>query len=245
MNDLVSYNEKHNEANGENNQDGGDDNQSWNCGVEGPTDDPEILALRARQKLNFLATLFLSHGAPMLLAGDEFGQTQDGNNNVYCQDNETSWMKWNDIDDDDQLLTEFVRRATELRRTQPLLHRASYRDGMIIRWINPSGEEQTEEQWQDAGARCIGLLLDGGEIEDPAFERDEGERTLLIIFNSYHETVTFTLPDIGESTRWRRLLDTQDGTDDSQDITHDSKAEIDIPGRSLLLLAASEASEQP
>ncbi|MGH8503189.1 MAG: glycogen debranching protein GlgX [Gammaproteobacteria bacterium] len=245
LNDLVSYNEKHNEANGENNQDGGDDNQSWNCGVEGPTDDPEILALRARQKLNFLATLFLSHGAPMLLAGDEFGQTQDGNNNVYCQDNETSWMKWNDIDDDDQLLTEFVRRATELRRTQPLLHRASYRDGMIIRWINPSGEEQTEEQWQDAGARCIGLLLDGGEIEDPAFERDEGERTLLIIFNSYHETVTFTLPDIGESTRWRRLLDTQDGTDDSQDITHDSKAEIDIPGRSLLLLAASEASEQP
>jgi len=178
----------------------------------------------------------------MLLAGDEFGQTQDGNNNVYCQDSEISWMKWDEIDTADQALTEFVRRAIALRRTQPLLHRESYRDGMVIRWVNPSGETQVEEQWQDGGARCIGLLLDGREIEDPAFERDEGERTLLIIFNSYHDAVTFTLPSNGGSSGWRRLLDTQDDADDTQETTHKSGEEIEIPGRSLLLLAASKES---
>jgi glycogen operon protein len=173
----------------------------------------------------------------MLLAGDEFGNTQGGNNNVYCQDNDTSWMNWEDIDDDDQALTGFVRRATALRQTQPLLHRASYRDGMIIRWINPTGIDQTEEQWHEAGALCIGLLLDGSEIEDPAFEKGEGARTILIIFNAYHDTLSFKLPDHSGETPWQRLLDTHAGATEASDVTHTSGEEIEIPGRSLLALA--------
>src|SRR5690606_30979013 len=137
LHDLVSYNEKHNEANGEDNRDGADDNHSWNCGAEGPTDDPDVNALRARQKRNLLATLLLSHGTPMLLAGDEFGNTQGGNNNVYCQDNEISWMNWDEIDAEGEALTEFVRGVIALRKAEPLLHRHSFRDGMIVRWIGP------------------------------------------------------------------------------------------------------------
>ncbi|HEX2239052.1 MAG TPA: glycogen debranching protein GlgX [Gammaproteobacteria bacterium] len=239
LNDLVSYNDKHNEKNGENNQDGHNDNRSWNCGVEGPADDPEIHALREQQKHNFLATLFLSHGTPMMLAGDEFGQTQDGNNNAYCQDNEISWIKWDDIDHDDRALTEFVRQVTALRQSQPLLRRTSYRDGMIIRWINPNGEDQTEEQWQDPGALCIGLLLDGSEIRDSAYEEHEGERMLLVVFNAYHNKLPFKLPAPRGQTRWRRLLDTQTGANNMDDTSHDSGEEIELAGRSLIVLAPS------
>ncbi|MDN5850274.1 MAG: glycogen debranching protein GlgX [Nitrococcus sp.] len=239
LNDLVSYNDKHNEANGENNQDGSNDDRSWNCGAEGPTDDPEIKALRERQKRNLLATLLLSHGTPMLLAGDEFGQTQGGNNNTYCQDNEITWLNWEDIDDADQALTEFVRQAIELRGDQPLLHRYSFRDGMIIRWINPSGEDQTEAQWRDAGARCIGLLLERGE--EAAYAIEHSERTLLAVFNAHHAAVAFKLPDSEDGSHWHRLLNTNSSDITAQDVTHDSGEAIEIPGRSLLLLGLAES----
>src|SRR5690606_24818180 len=162
LHDLVSYNEKHNEANGEDNRDGADDNESWNCGAEGPTDDPEVKALRARQKRNLLATLVLSHGTPMLLAGDEFGNTQHGNNNVYCQDNEISWLDWDAIDDDDRALTYFVRSVIELRQAEPLLHRHSFRDGMVIRWLGPSGPDLGPDAWSDAETRRVGLWVSEG-----------------------------------------------------------------------------------
>jgi glycogen operon protein len=256
LTDLVSYNDKHNEANGEYNQDGSDDNQSWNCGAEGPSDDTGIKALRARQKRNFLASLLLSHGTPMLLAGDEFGRTQGGNNNAYCQDNEVSWVKWEDIDGDDLALTEFVRRAIELRQGQPLLHRASYRDGMIIRWINPYGSDQTEEQWRDPGARCIGLLLqrpkdpadaepEGASAlfespEDSAIQEPQGAPALLTIFNAHHEVVVFKLPNAPGEAQWQCTLDTEVGKGDYQP-AYASAREIEIPGRCLMLFEPSSS----
>ena len=158
LNDLVSYNERHNEANGEDNRDGHSDNRSYNLGAEGPTDDPGIRAARERQKRNLLATLLLSHGAPMILAGDEFGRTQEGNNNAYAQDSEISWVHWNDRRPG-RALTEFAREVIQLRMTQPLFRRESFRDGMVVDWLNPAGGSQTDEAWNDAGATTIGLRL--------------------------------------------------------------------------------------
>jgi isoamylase len=152
-------------------------------------------------------------------------------------------MNWEDIDEDDQALIEFVRRATALRQNQPLLHRASYRDRMIIRWINPSGENQTEEQWQDPGALCIGLLLDGSEIQNREFEEHERERMFLIIFNAYYDAVQFKLPDAAGGAHWRRLLDTQKGEVYTEGATHSSGEEIEVPGRSLLAFASSTGQD--
>src|SRR3954464_2202242 len=168
LNDLVSYNDKHNEANGEDNRDGHSDNHSWNFGVEGPTDDPEIIAARERQKRNLLSTLLLAQGTPMLLAGDEFGRTQGGNNNAYCQDNEVSWVNWN-FGEKEVELAEFVRKVIVLRQSFPILRRSRFLTGEYnpdldvrdVRWLSPTGQDIEGEQWEDAHARCFGMLLDG------------------------------------------------------------------------------------
>jgi glycogen operon protein len=216
LHDLVSYNEKHNEANGEDNRDGHNENLSWNCGAEGETDDPAVLALRERQKRNFMATLFLSQGVPMLLAGDEIGRTQGGNNNAYCQDNEISWLDWK-LDRPRRELLEFTRFLIDLRRRHPVLRRRHFFQGRKIRgsevkdlaWFRPDGKEMSEEDWNNSEARCFGLRLAGDAIEELD---DRGnpivDDTLLILLNAHHEPIPFTLPAHRRKVRWQVVLDT-------------------------------------
>src|SRR6185312_6878071 len=175
LHDLVSYNEKHNEANGEGNRDGESHNRSWNCGVEGPTDDPEIIKLRCRQMRNFLATLMISQGTPMIAHGDEIGRTQLGNNNAYCQDSEVAWMDWSLVDKNADLLA-FARKATSLRRNHPVFRRRRFFEGKPIRsgdevrdiaWFTPHGTEMTPEEWNTSGHKCIGVFLNGEAIDAP------------------------------------------------------------------------------
>ena len=227
--DLLSYNDKHNEANGEENRDGSNENHSWNHGAEGPTDDPAIAALRARQGRNMLATLLLSQGVPMLQGGDEFDRTQRGNNNAYAQDNDTSWYNWSFNEERSQLL-EFVRRLIDLRKRHPNLHRRKFfQDRRIdpdapgrpvdggsehdILWLRPDGKEMTQEEWSAGWIRCIGLFLNGRTLDDV---NGIGERirddTFLILFNPHHEAVRFTLPQIHEGTVWEPCLDTRIAT---------------------------------
>jgi isoamylase len=221
LHDLVSYNHKHNEANGEDNRDGNDNNQSWNCGVEGPTDDPPIVNLRERQKRNFLATLLLSQGVPMLCGGDEIGRTQHGNNNAYCQDNEISWYDW-ELDERGRALYAFVQRLIGLRRTQPVLHRRRFFQGRRIRgseikdiaWFRPDGREMSDLDWQEPYVRCLGMRLAGDAIE----EKDHKGRairgdTLLLLFNAHHEALPFVLPAHQPGVRWEPVLDTSDPDD--------------------------------
>jgi glycogen operon protein len=216
LRDLYSYNEKHNEANGENNRDGESHNDSWNCGVEGPTDDPEIRKLRLRMQRNQLSTLFLSQGVPMLTMGDEYGRTQQGNNNAYCQDNEISWFDWN-WTKEQQGLYEFTRHLIELRRDNPVFHRRRFFSGRKIQdssigdilWLNPSGHEMTDKNWSDGNQRSLGMILNGEGME----EYDERGRRIkddifLVILNAYWEGVTFTLPGVREYTEWEMLVDT-------------------------------------
>jgi isoamylase len=221
LRDLVSCNDKHNEANLEDNRDGESNNLSWNCGVEGPTDDPHIRALRARQQRNFLATLLLSQGVPMISHGDEMGRTQRGNNNAYCQDNELSWVDWN-LDDEQRTLLAFTTLLIRFRLSQPTLKRRRYFQGRSIRggdvkdlaWIAPDGREMNDTAWDADFVRSIGMLLSGSAIEETD-ERGEpilGD-TLLLLLNAHSGRVPFTLPpaegDIGD-IRWHRLLDTFD-----------------------------------
>jgi isoamylase len=209
--DLVAYNEKHNQANGEDNRDGTDDNRTWNCGVEGPTDDPEVLKLRARQQRNFLASLFLSQGCPMLLSGDEIGHTQGGNNNAYCQDSRISWLDWEHADTD---LLDFTRRLIELRATQPVLRRQRFFEGEYaprrrdITWFRAEGTEFEAGDWGDDRARSIGMLLNGEAITDrgPRGERIVGD-SLAVILNAAAENTAFSLPHGGKD-RWEVILDT-------------------------------------
>ena len=215
LNDLVSYNEKHNEANGENNQDGDNHNNSWNCGAEGPTDDTEIRELRGRQRRNFLTTLFLSQGVPMLLAGDEWMRSQNGNNNTYCQDNELSWLSWEHNDEQKELL-EFTRKLIQLRRDHPVFRRPKFFQGRRIRgseikdvmWFNPGGSEMSDEEWASPFVRCLGMLLSGDTIDVLNFEgepiRDE---TFLLLINAHFEPIPFVLPG-QEHLEWMLLLDT-------------------------------------
>ncbi len=231
LNDLVSYNERHNEANGEDNKDGSEDNRSFNFGVEGPSDDAGIKAARERQKRNLLATLLFSHGAPMLLAGDEFGRTQDGNNNAYAQDSEISWVHWDRIDEAGQALTDFVREAIKLREAQPLLRRDSFRDGLKIEWLNASGGLQSDEAWNDPGALAIGVRLArddlGGEVWSEA----------LILFNSADAHVAFMLPE--REGGWTVALDTASADRDEDEALGDSedgKPQARMFARSLMLL---------
>ncbi len=212
--DLVSYNDKHNDANGEDNRDGHNDNRSWNCGAEGPTTDAGVLRLRGRQMRNLLATLLLSQGTPMLLAGDEFARTQRGNNNAYCQDNEISWVDWN-IREPGARLQQFVRAITELRARFPILRRRRFLTGHYdeefgikdVTWIKPSGEEMQQTDWTP-GAHCFGMLMDGRSQSQGLRERGT-DATLLIVFNSHHEPVDLVLPPCNGARGWRLLIDTE------------------------------------
>jgi len=214
LHDLVSYNEKHNQANKENNQDGSSDNRSWNCGAEGQTEDPAIQTLRERQKRNFLSTLLLSQGTPMMVAGDEFGRTQQGNNNAYCHDNEISWLNWN-IDEHGKNLMRFVQRLTELRHKYPILRRTRFLTGEYneeldvkdVTWINANGSEMQESNWADAAMRCFGMLIDG-RAQTTGIRKRGHETTLLIVFNAHHDVVQFTLPECSGGRQWSLLIDT-------------------------------------
>ena len=215
LHDLVSYNEKHNEANLEGSADGESHNNSWNCGVEGPTDDAGIKALREQQKRNLLATLFLSQGVPMFLAGDEMGRTQRGNNNAYCQDNEISWVSWERSREQDDLLA-FTRYVLRLFRAQPVLKRRVFFQGQNrsgggkdIIWFEPNGNEIQGEVWTDSSRRSLGCRLDGTQIDETDENGDAivGD-TLFVIFNADHRGVTFALPPCEAAQRWERLLDT-------------------------------------
>src|SRR6185437_2652515 len=188
--------------------------RSWNCGAEGPTDDPDIVALRERQIRNILATLLLAQGTPMLLAGDEFGRTQQGNNNAYCQDNEISWVNW-DFGEREVELAEFVRKAIALRQSFPILRRSRFLTGEYnadldvkdVRWLTPSATDIEDGQWSDASARCFGMLMDG-RAQASGIKRPASDATALLVLNAHHEAVNFTIPDVVGGTTWRRLLDT-------------------------------------
>jgi glycogen operon protein len=240
LRDLVSYTEKHNEANGENNKDGTDDNRSWNHGVEGPTDDPEINALRARQQRNFLATLLLSQGAPMLLGGDEFSRTQLGNNNAWCQDNELSWFRWNEADAD---LLDFTRRLIALRRAHPVFRRTTFLSGHEVKgsglpdvwWFRPDGRRMTHKDWQRHDAHTLGVFLNGAEIPERTPDGKEvADDSFLLLFNAYGESITFTLPTRRFGARWRVELATGDGVPEGP--LYAARAQVTIEGRSLVLL---------
>ncbi len=213
--DLVSYNERHNEANGQDGADGHDHNLSWNCGVEGPTDDPEVLALRARQQRNFLATLLLSHGVPMLLAGDELGRTQRGNNNAYCQDNEISWLDW-DVGEDGERLFAFTRRLIALRRMHPVFRRRDFFQGRPLHgsdlkdvlWLRPDGHEMSGDEWEHTQARSLAVYLSGAGLHDvDAHGRPLQDDDFLMLFNAHHEAMPFVLPVL-DGAPWRLVLDT-------------------------------------
>jgi glycogen operon protein len=216
LQDLVSYDQKHNEANGENNRDGSDNNLSWNCGVEGPTDDPQISALREKQKRNFIATLLLSEGVPMILGGDELSHTQRGNNNAYCQDNEITWLNWRLAGTRKEFL-EFIQHVIQIRCNQPVLQRRKFFLGRGIRgseikdisWFTPSGEEMTDEAWNAGFVKSLGVRL-AGDVMDEVDEH--GERivgdTLLLLLNAHHESISFTLPPHKPEQVWERLFDT-------------------------------------
>jgi glycogen operon protein len=214
LNDLVTYNDKHNEANGEKNQDGSSDNRSWNCGVEGPSKDAKINRLRERQIRNFLGTLLLSQGTPMLLAGDEFGRTQKGNNNAYCQDTEIGWLDWN-ISEKGKSLIQFVKKLAGLRHKYPILRRNRFLTGQIaeeigvkdVTWINANGSEMTTDQWQDTKMRCFGMLLDG-RAQATGIRRSSMDATVLLIINGHSDLVEFTLPECYGGMQWSLLVDT-------------------------------------
>ena len=241
LNDLVTYNDKHNDANGEENRDGHSHNRSWNHGVEGETDDVAINGLRERQMKNMLATLLLSQGTPMIVAGDEFARTQNGNNNAYCQDNEISWVHW-DHSERGQRLVEFTRRLTALRHQYPILRRVRWLTGQYdeelevsdVTWIAANGEPKTDEQWSDPNLRCFGMLLDGRAPETGIRRRGE-LATLLIVFNSWQDVVRFKLPQAPGGEAWTLLMDTnmeQEPDGSRFEIGH----EYEVTGRSMLVL---------
>jgi glycogen operon protein len=248
--DLVSYNEKHNERNGEDNRDGHNENVSTNHGIEGPTDDPEILAARRRHRRNLLATLLLSQGTPMLLAGDEFGHTQHGNNNAYCQDNETSWLDWEAIGPEEEAFIAFVRRLISLRRQHPVLRWPHFLHGQHsvegvkdITWIAPDGGEMRTEQWQNPEARCVGLLLNGEAGVHMALDGTpiQGE-LLLAILNGGFKDMPFTLPRVPQGAAWRRVLDT--ANDDPAGVRGEFKVTIPIAANSVSLWCLDSAEHE-
>jgi isoamylase len=218
LHDMVSYNDKHNEANGEESNDGTNDNYSWNLGAEGPTEDREIIQRRERQKRNFLATLLLSQGVPMILGGDEISRTQHGNNNAYCQDNETTWVDWA-MDECKIALLEFTQRLIQIRRDHPSLHRRKFYQGRAIRgteekdivWLRPDGQEMSDEEWGLGWVRCLGMLLNGetiGEV-DQSGETIKDD-TFLIMLNCHHEPIQFFAPKPPRSEKWEIVIDTND-----------------------------------
>jgi glycogen operon protein len=249
LQDLVSYNDKHNEANGENNQDGTSNNLSWNCGAEGPTDDPEIKSLRERQKRNFLATLLFSQGTPMLLAGDEFGHTQQGNNNAYCQDKEITWLDWDGITEEGKSQIQFTRKLLMLRHALPILRRSRFLGTQFneelgikdVTWIGPDGKEMRPEDWQNAELHCIGMLLDG-RAQTSGIKRPAADATVLLTFNSHHLPADFTLPTFAGGTEWICLIDTSDAARYNQ-VRFKTGDPCHLIGRSLTLFAALTPGE--
>ncbi len=239
LRDLVSYNDKHNEANGEDNRDGHSDNRSWNCGAEGPTDDPAIESLRWRQIRNFLATLLLAQGTPMVCAGDEVGRTQNGNNNAYCQDNETSWFHW-EMDDDRLALATFFRQLTALFHLYPVLRRSRFLTGEMntdigvkdVTWIEATGAEMSAQAWDSGTTRCFGVLLDG-RAPPTGIKRIGEDATLLIVFNGHYEGVNFKLPHCDSTSSWNRLIDTNHPESPARKFR--IGAEQEVAGRSLMV----------
>jgi isoamylase len=244
LQDLVSYNEKHNEANGEGNRDGHNDNRSWNCGVEGPTDDPDIKALRAKQRRNLLASLLLSQGVPMVLGGDELSHTQGGNNNPYCQDNETFWLNWR-LDEEQERFLEFAGQMIAFRRRHAVFSRRRFlqADAMTaeglkeIIWLTPHGDEMTETEWNQHFARCLGVYLAGAAIE----RRDRHghpvkDNNFLLLFNAHHEMIPFKLPKFLTGKSWWTVLDTAAVEQHFAQNRIEPGTEYPLQGRSLALL---------
>jgi len=245
LRDLVSYNEKHNEANGEGNRDGESYNRSWNCGAEGETDDPVVLEIRARQQRNFAATLFLSQGVPMLLGGDEFGRTQQGNNNAYCQDNELSWLNW-DLQPEQKDFLVFVQRLIAFRKEHPIFQRRDWFQGREIHgsgvhdisWFNTDGSQVSDEDWHEAEAKSIGIFLNGEEIPSPDRRGNRiFDDSFLILFNAQAEAQTFIIPKpLKEDRAWQITIDTKTAegfVDPPTDVVGDA---VVVGGRSLMLL---------
>jgi len=248
LNDMVSYSSKHNEANGEGNRDGTDNNMSWNCGAEGPTEDEEINELRERQKRNFLATLFLSQGVPMLLGGDEISRTKNGNNNSYCQDNENSWYNWN-LDEKAKTLLKYCQKLIELRRAHPVLRRRKYFwgrpifGGKELRWMRCDGKEMGEQDWGASWVRCLGLLFRGNLTDEIDMKgKVVVDDSFFLILNAYHEDISFSMPKSIFAGTWDVLIDTtlsQIAT--SRDSIKGGQA-YQVKGRSLVLLSQAKNS---
>jgi glycogen operon protein len=243
LRDLVSYNDKHNEANGEGNRDGSDKNLSWNCGVEGPTEDAAVNELRNRQSRNLLATLLLSQGVPMLLAGDERARTQRGNNNAYCQDNELSWVDWTPEATRDQLF-EFASRLIELRRRHPVFRRRDFFQGRSLRgsgekdiaWLKPDGTEMSADEWDNDFARCLGVFLGGEALQEvDGRGRRVTDESFLLLFNAHHDRIAFTLPRL-DAGGWLALIDTAFAGGLLPDGTYQPQGSFELAGRSLALL---------
>jgi isoamylase len=242
LRDLVSYNEKHNDANGEDNRDGTDDNRSWNCGVEGPTDDPEVCDLRLRQTRNFLTTLFLSQGVPMLLGGDELWRTQQGNNNGWCQDSELSWFDW-ETSPEQRGLVDFTRRLIALRQAHPVFRRTDFLAGEGARgsglpdvwWFRPDGRRMSKRDWERPDAYSLGVFLNGREIptKTPHGE-DVVDDTFILLLNAWHEDMEFALPARRFGANWQLVLSTADP--DAPDAVYRARENVPVPQRSLLLL---------
>jgi isoamylase len=244
LNDLVSYNERHNEANGEGNQDGNPNTISWNCGVEGPTDDPEVNRLRRRQMRNLLSTLLLSQGTPMMVAGDEFARTQQGNNNAYCQDNDISWVDWTLLEKNKPQV-QFLQKLTSLRHRYPILRRNLFLTGQYneelgvkdVTWINANGREMEDANWGDSGMRCFGMLMDG-RAQTTGLRQRGKEATLLMVINGYFDLVKFTLPETPGGDTWKLLIDTNlenTGGKSVEKETFKTAETYDVTARSLLL----------
>ena len=251
LQDLVSYNQKHNEANGEQNRDGTDNNRSWDCGAEGPTEDPAVNALRAQQKRNFLATLLLSQGVPMLLAGDELGHTQQGNNNAYCQDNEISWIHWQEPGKDTELIA-LVQKIIALRKNHPVFRRRNFFQGRAIKgagikdilWLRPDGREMTDEEWNQEHARTLGVFFSGTAVD----ELDERGQTVtdenfLLLMNAHHEEIPFLLPTVSSEMRWIALIDTSCQTSRSPGLQYDAGTTYSLQARSLALLVERQRDQ--
>lgn len=250
LKDIVTYNEKHNDANGEGNNDGSSDNHSWNCGAEGPTDDPGVNTLRARQMRNMLATLLFSQGTPMLLAGDEFGRTQGGNNNAYCQDSEISWLNWN-IAAEGSHLTNFVKLLTSLRQRYSLLrynrfYTGEYNEELGLKdltWINANGKEMEDRHWGDSTMKCFGMLMDG-RAQPTGIRKRGGDATLLLVINGHDDLVEFTLPEGLGSDEWCLLVDTNRDENDAAGVFLSSD-KFGVTARSLLLFVLQPSKGAP
>jgi isoamylase len=251
LQDLVSYNQKHNEANGEDNRDGTDNNRSWNCGAEGPTDDPEVNALRAQQKRNLMVTLLLSQGVPMLLAGDEAGHTQNGNNNAYCQDNEISWINWERANGSAELVA-LLQKVIALRAAHPVFRRRHFFQGRAIKgagvkdilWLRPDGREMTDEEWNQEHARTLGMFLSGSAV-DEVDERGQSvtDDNFLLLSNAHHEEIAFSLPIAASGMRWVALIDTSFQSTRSPGLQYDAGTFYPLKARSLALLVERQRDQ--